>query len=300
MNGPRRALAICGLIGLFVFQGVLRLSGVSELQQVPRVQDKSPSPARIVSLVPSVTELLFAIGAGAQVVGVSSYDHEPPAVEKLPRVGALVDPDLERLLALRPDLVVTYHSQSDLEQQLARAGVRTFPYAHGGIKELFTTIEQVGAMSGHRQEAAALMSSLEAKLAGIAARSAGKARPRVLLVFGREPLSLRGMYASGGIGFLHDLVELAGGEDVFGDIKRESVQATAELVLARRPDVILEIRADPVEPAEVTQEVAAWNSLASVPAVRNHRVTFLTGSELVTPGPRLAAAAERIFTAIQQ
>ena len=102
-----------------------------------------------------------------------------------------------------------------------------------------------------------------------------------------------------GIGFLHDLVELAGGEDVFGDIKRESVQATAELVLARRPDVILEIRADPVEPAVVTQEVAAWNALASVPAVRNHRVTFLTGSELVTPGPRIAAAAERIFTAIQ-
>ena len=108
------------------------------------------------------------------------------------------------------------------------------------------------------------------------------------------------MYASGGIGFLHDLVELAGGEDVFSDIKRESVQATAELVLARRPDVILEIRADPVEPAVATQEVAAWNSLASVPAVRNHRVAFLTGSELVTPGPRIASAADRIFAAIQQ
>ena len=257
-------------------------------------------PARIVSLVPSVTELLFAIGAGPQVVGVSSYDHEPPAVEKLPRVGALVDPDLERLLALRPDLVVTYHSQSDLEQQLARAGVGTFAYAHGGIKELFTPIGQVGAMSGHPKEAAALASSLEGKLAAVRARSSGKPRPRVLLVFGREPLSLRGLYASGGIGFLHDLVEIAGGEDVFSDITRESVQATAEMVLARRPDVILEIRADPVEPALVSQEVAVWNALASVPAVRNHRVIFLTGSELVTPGPRIGTAAERIFAAINQ
>jgi iron complex transport system substrate-binding protein len=119
-------------------------------------------------------------------------------------------------------------------------------------------------------------------------------------VFGREPLSLRGLYASGGIGFLHDLVEIAGGDDVFGDIRRESVQATAEMVLARRPDVILEIRADPVEPALVGQEVAVWNSLASVPAVRNHRVYFLTGSELVTPGPRIAAAAQRIFAALKQ
>lgn len=265
-----------------------------------RLLAQSAPPARIVSLVPSVTELLFAIGAGAQVVGVSSYDHEPPAVEKLPRVGALLDPDLERLLALRPDLVVTYHSQSDLEQQLARAGVGTFPYAHGGIKELFTTIGQVGAMSGHAKEAAALAAALQSQLSAIRARSAGKARPRVLLVFGREPLSLRGIYASGGFGFLHDLVEVAGGEDVFGDIKRESVQATAELVLARRPDVILEIRADPLDPAVASQEVAAWNALASVPAVRNHRVVFLTGSDLVTPGPRIAAAAERIFAAINQ
>jgi len=289
MSGVRRTTLKLALVAVFVLLAI---------QRVPGVQERRDTPGRIVSLVPSVTEVLFAIGAGAQVVGVSSYDHEPPAVEKLPRLGALLDPDLERLLALRPDLVVTYHSQTDLEQQLARAGVRTFPYAHGGVKELFTSIGQVGAMSGHPKEAEELRSSLEEKLAAVRARSAVKSRPRVLLVFGREPLSLRGLYASGGVGFLHDLVELAGGDDVFGDIKRESVQATAELVLARRPDVILEIRADPIEPALLSQEVAVWDALASVPAVRNHRVRFLTGSELVTPGPRIAAAAERIFAAI--
>jgi iron complex transport system substrate-binding protein len=287
------------LLGLTAIITATVGSATARIARDPRGQYAQP-PERIVSLVPSVTEVLFAIGAGRQVVGVSSYDHEPPAVEKLPRVGALLDPDLERLLALRPDLVVTYRSQTDLEQQLARAGVRTFPYAHGGIKELFTSIALVGAMSGHLEEAAALRSSLEAKLDAIRARTAGQPRPRVLLVFGREPLSLRGLYASGGIGFLHDLVEIAGGDDVFGDIRRESVQATAEMVLARRPDVILEIRADPVEPALVGQEVAVWNSLASVPAVRNHRVYFLTGSELVTPGPRNAAAAQRIFAALKQ
>jgi ABC-type Fe3+-hydroxamate transport system substrate-binding protein len=82
-------------------------------------------PQRIVSLVPSVTETLFAIGAGPQVVGVSSYDREPPEVSKLPRVGALIDPNVERILSLRPDLVVVYASQADLREQMRRAGIET-------------------------------------------------------------------------------------------------------------------------------------------------------------------------------
>ena len=86
---------------------------------------------RIVSLVPAVTEMLFAIGAGPQVVGVSSYDHFPPEVEALPKVGALLDPDTERILSLRPDLVVVYGSQAETEARFKKAGIRTFNYRHG-------------------------------------------------------------------------------------------------------------------------------------------------------------------------
>ena len=80
-------------------------------------------PSRIVSLVPAATEMLFAIGAGPRVIAVSSYDHEPPEVDRLPRVGALLDPDLERILSLRADLVVVYGTQHELKQQLARATI---------------------------------------------------------------------------------------------------------------------------------------------------------------------------------
>ena len=78
-------------------------------------------PSRIVSVVPAATEMLFAIGAGPRVVAVSSYDHEPPEVDRLPRVGALLDPDLERIIGLRPDLIVAYGTQHELQQQLTRA-----------------------------------------------------------------------------------------------------------------------------------------------------------------------------------
>jgi iron complex transport system substrate-binding protein len=260
----------------------------------------APPPSRIISLVPSVTETLFAIGAGPQVIAVSSVDRDPPEVASLPRVGALIDPDVERILSLRPDLVVTYHSQEGLTAQLARAGIPTYPFVHGGLAEALETMRTIGGRVGHQAEADALVAGIRRRLDAVAASRAGKPRPRVLLVFGREPGSLRGLYASGGIGFLHDLVQVAGGDNVFGDVKREAVQATAELILTRKPDVIVEIRAEPVGDADaVARETRAWSSLASVPAVRNRRIAWLSGTDLVIPGPRLAGAAERIAEAIR-
>ena len=107
---------------------------------------------RIVSLIPALTEMLFAVGAGAQIVGVSSYDDFPPEAKALPRVGALLDPDVERILSLRPDLVITYGSQVDLEKQLGRAGIRTFSHRNGGIAATLQTLRDIGRVSGHAAE----------------------------------------------------------------------------------------------------------------------------------------------------
>jgi iron complex transport system substrate-binding protein len=109
-------------------------------------------------------------------------------------------------------------------------------------------------------------------------------------VFGREPGSLRGLYASGGVGFLSDMLEVAGGVNVFADVKLQSIQASTEQVLAARPDVILETRAsNGAFPAgERGAEMDAWKTLASVPAVRNGRVLFLFDDRIVVPGPRVA------------
>jgi iron complex transport system substrate-binding protein len=255
-------------------------------------------PARIVSLVPSITETLFAIGAGPQVIAVSSVDKDPPEVAGLPKVGALIDPDVERILSLRPDLVITYRSQQDLTTQLRRADVPTFPFTHGGVAEALESMLAVGARVGHEAEAQALVVGIRRRLDAVRAASSGRPRPRVLLVFGREPGSLRGLYASGGLGFLHDLVQVAGGDNVFADVRRESVQATTELVIARRPDLIVEVRADHLDDAAIARETRAWAPLASVPAVRNGGIAWVTGTDLVIPGPRLATAAERLAKAI--
>jgi iron complex transport system substrate-binding protein len=256
-------------------------------------------PQRIVSLVPAVTEMLFAIGAGPQVIAVSSYDQDPPEVRQLPRVGALLDPDVERILSLKPDLVVTYGSQSDLKQQLERASIAVFDYRHAGLADITATLRRLGAATGQSARADEVAASIERALAKIRQRAGLGPRPRTLLVFGRERGALRNIYASGGRGFLHDMLEAAGGTNVFADVDRESVQVTTELVLARAPDVILEVRsADIGSAADAAREVQSWSPLASVPAVRNKRVVVLTGRGLTVPGPRVAEIVERMFQAL--
>ena len=264
-------------------------------EQTPPGRNSSATPRRIVSLVPALTEMLFAIGAGPQVVAVSNFDEFPPAVQTLPRVGALLDPDTERILALRPDMVVVYGSQSDLLAQFARARVRTFAYRHGGISTILDSIRELGAVTGNDDRAARLVRDLQSRLDGVRARVKGRARPRVLLVFERQPKTLREVYVSGGRGFLQEMLEIAGGENVFADVARESVQPPLETILARAPAIVLEVRAEGLIPARaLAGERDVWSAIGSIPAVRNGRVHFLSGDYLVVPGPRFADATEAL------
>jgi cobalamin transport system substrate-binding protein len=259
----------------------------------PAQTDEVRVARRIISLVPALTEMLFAIGAGPQVIAVSSFDNYPPETKALPRVGALLDPDVERILALRPDLVLTYGSQGSLEAQLASAGIRTFSYRHGGIQAIFETMRELGVLTGHTATALNKVNELEAQLDTVKVKVRDRSRPRTLLVFGRQPGSLQQVYVSGGTGFLHEMLEAAGGDNVFADIARESVQPSQETLITRAPDVILEVSATlQLSAVDAARERAVWSPLASVPAVKTGRIHFLFGDYLVVPGPRVGLAAE--------
>lgn len=261
-------------------------------------QPQQRPPQRIISIIPALTEVLFAIGAGPRVVAVGSFDDYPPEVKKLERVGALLDPDLERILSLKPDLVTVYGSQADLLRQLERAGVPTFLYRHAGLADVSTTILELGARVGQPKEAEALTTAIRQHLDRIRERVAGRSRPRTLIVFGREALALRGIYASGGRGFLHDMLTVAGGDNIFADVQRESVQASSELILARRPEIIIELRVGDTPPDQQQKEIEVWNRLSSVPAVQSKRVFFLTDARTVVPGPRVAEGTELLARAL--
>ena len=249
-------------------------------------------PQRIVSLVPSTTEMLFAIGAGARVIGVGNYDRYPPEALTRTKVGGLIDPDTERILSLKPDLVVVYGSQTDLRAQLERAQIPYFLYQHAGLRDITETIRTLGVRVGSAREARALADRIEAEIADVRKRVAGRPRPRTLLVFGRDAETLRGIYASGAVGFLHDMLDAAGGTNVFADVDRQSIQTTSELAVARAPEVIIEIGVDTASTAG--RNIRAWDALASIPAVRNKRIYQLRGDGMMNPGPRISASVRRV------
>jgi iron complex transport system substrate-binding protein len=260
----------------------------------PQVRPSSPLPQRIISLVPATTEMLFVMGAGGRIAGVSNYDRFPPEVEKLPRVGGLIDPNVERLISLKPDLVIVYDTQTDLKQQLERAGIPMFRYVHRGLPDITETLRALGERVGSKAAADAAANRIEQQLAAIRARVAGRPKPTTLLVFGRDPGALRHIDASAGYGFLHDALELAGGADVLGDLKQQSADVSSEMILQRAPQVILELHyGDSLKREHIEDERRIWNVLASVPAVKNNRVYLLTGDEFVIPGPRIVIAVDR-------
>ena len=268
-------------------------------RDTPPAKKDVPPPQRIVSLVPAVTEMLFAIGAGPRLIAVSSFDHWPPEVAKLTRVGGLLDPDIERILSLKPDLLVADASQAEVVLKAKAAGIRVFPYTLGGLDNLTRTMRELGRVVGTVDQAEAAAAAVDQRLDAIRKRVAGLPRPRTMLVFGREPGALRAIDVSGGVGFLHDIVQLSGGDNVFGNEKREWVRVSVENVVAAAPEVIIELHYGYyLKPQRLKTEMAVWNTLTTVPAVRNHRVHLFEGDKFVVPGPRLVEAAEDIAAVI--
>jgi iron complex transport system substrate-binding protein len=268
------------------------LAVVSAVLDFSRATAAQTQPQRIVSIIPSTTEMLFAIGAGPRVIGVGNFDRYPPEALTRTKVGGLIDPDVERIISLKPDLVIVYGTQSDLRTQLDRANIPVFLYQHAGLADITTTIRELGARVGNVKESTDLASRIEADISNVRKRVAGRPRPRTLLVFGRDAETLRGIYASGAVGFLHDMLEAAGGLNVFADVDRQSIQTTSELAIARAPEVIIEIGAETA--SAKGRNVRAWDALGSVPAVRNKRVYLLTGDGMMNPGPRIAESVRRM------
>jgi iron complex transport system substrate-binding protein len=294
------ALALNAFVGATPCDSLALSLSMGELAQdrhgsAPAIQRATtPAPQRIISLIPATTEMLFAMGAGNRLVGVGNYDRFPPEVSRLPKVGGLLDPDVERVISLKPDLVIVYATQADLKRQLERAQIPMFDYAHRGLPDILETMRALGERIGMKAGADAAAANVQQQLDATRARVASLPRPKTLLVFGREQGTIRRVNASGGLGFLHDVLELAGGSDVLGDLRQQSVDLSTEMIITRAPEAIIELHyGDPLPPARLEAERRVWNALASVPAVKTGRVHLLVGDEFVVPGPRIAVAADR-------
>jgi iron complex transport system substrate-binding protein len=241
---------------------------------------------RLVSLAPNLTELLFAIGAGDQVVGVDRYSDQPVgAVERLPNVGTDYEPSLESIVALSPDLVLLSKSANRREtaDALERLGVPTFITDTPALVDLDRTLRDLGSLTGHPREANAQIAAMHAGFDAVRRRVAGSARPRVLVVVWPEPL-----YVAGRGTFTHDLVEMAGGRNVAAEAQGYAT-FPLERVLHLAPEIIVLPTHAPRD--KDSTSVAYWSRWSSLPAVMSHRIFPIEDAILSRPGARLAAGA---------
>jgi iron complex transport system substrate-binding protein len=240
-------------------------------------------PLRIVSLTPSVTETLFALGAGGDVVGVSQYCDFPPEATRLPRVGSFLTPNLEAIVALRPTLIIGIGLSSEMREMraLREMGCAVMTIEDDSVAEIEDSIRSIGARIGRTQQAAQLLRHLNAQIDSVRRRVAAEPRPRVLMLVGHEPL-----IAVGPGTFLDDLLKFANADNIADSVNQQWPRLGVEFIIEMHPDVILDgqMGTDPAAPAHF------WEKYGSIPAVRNHRVLGYPGDPVLHAGPRIGTS----------
>ena len=246
-------------------------------------------PRRVVSLIPATTELLFALGAGDRLVGRTTWCDYPAEATRVPDLGNGIQPNIEAVLAARPDLVLLYRSgaNGDAAGRFRALGVPTLELATDRIADLTRITRLLGRALGVPEAADSLVARTERDLAAATTPSVGPSvRPSVfILVWDRPPMTL------GAGSFLSEIVERAGARNLFGDLPTSSAQISIEAVAARDPDFVLSSSAE--DPA-----IAGRPEWRVVPAVRERRFLKIHGSEFNRPSPRVGQAVRELAAAL--
>ncbi len=242
---------------------------------------------RIVSLAPSVTETLFALGAGSEVVGVSQYCDYPPQALDLPRVGSFLTPNLEAIIALRPTLVVGLELSSDVRQirALDSMGYPVLLVSDDSLQQIETSIEKVGARINRKTEAGRLVAQIQAQIMAVKNRLA-KVKPlRALMLVGHQPI-----VAVGPGTYLDELMRIARADNIVEAVGEQWPHISMEFIIAMHPQVILDgaMGTDPASSSDF------WERYPTIPAVRDHRVYGYAEDPMLHAGPRVGQSLEII------
>ena len=248
------------------------------------------APARIVSLAPNLTEIVFLLGRQDRLVGVTRFCNFPPEASRLPKVGGIVDPDVERIVAARPDLVLCTTDGNPKERvtALEEMGIPCFAAAPQDLEGVFRMIGEVGSLLGVPERGRREAAALRARAARVARRAGGGAVPRVLFAVSTSPV-----IAAGQGTFLDELVRTAGGENAAAAWSGRYPRLSVEDLIAAKPDVIFIAAMAGVE--RFAPEVTRWTE---VPAFRDGAIVSLDGDLVTRPGPRLVTALEEVSRAL--
>jgi cobalamin transport system substrate-binding protein len=245
-------------------------------------------PQRLISLAPSITETIYALGLGDRLVGDTDYCDYPPEARTKPHVGSLLNPSLEKIVALKPDLVLGDAESNRLQtaDQLDHLRIPLYGLTSHGVDEAVRSIDDLGEVLGRKAQAQALAAAFRRRLDVIRQRVQGKPRPKVLFVVWYRPLITAGPKT-----FISDVIRRAGGDSVSDNLQGEWPRLSLEDALTRDPDVILFPRTEAFSPdLEEFKRLPVWKDFR---AVKNGRLYFIPDT-INRPGPRLIDALEEV------
>lgn len=251
---------------------------------------------RIVSLAPSVTEVLFELGLGPSVVGVSRYDRYPTAVREIPRIGGLFDPNFEVIVGLEPTIVVALYEFREKIGYAQSLGLPIETVDHRSVKGILDSFVALGKRCGVETRAKVIVSELRGAMEQVASRAVGRKPVRAMIVVGggSEGAIMKSVFVSGQDGFYDELLRLAGGENVVRGETMALPTVSGEGLLALDPEVIIQVRNDEESRGTSAAEiVAAWRSLAELRAVQTGRVFVVSDDYVTIPGPRFVKTLAR-------
>ncbi len=246
----------------------------------------SDHPHRLVCLAPSITDTVYALGAGDDVVAVSDFTTSPPEALKKPSVGNLIKPSIETIVSLHPDLVVGTEipGSTEIATQLGTLGIPVYLVDPHGIAGILRSVTSLGEALNRVPQATALRASLIQRMETVKARMAGKPAPRVLFPIWYDPIITVGKHA-----FISEIIEAAGGKSVTDDLVADWPQVSMETVLERAPEALLLIRGGKID-IETLRDRPGWSTL---PAVRTGKIYYV-GTGIQDPSPVAIDALEEM------
>jgi ABC-type Fe3+-hydroxamate transport system substrate-binding protein len=280
----KRAIALLTLL----LAGILSPAQASRVvtDETGRKVTVPDHPHRVICLVPSVTDTVFALGSGDEVVAVSDYTTYPPAALKKPSIGSLVKPSIETILSFHPDLVLgtSIPGSAETAAQLDNVGVPVYLVDPHGLAGILHSVESMGEALNRVPQAAALNATLTRRIAAVKTQTAGKPRPKVLVPVWYDPITTIGKHA-----FITEIVETAGAKSVTDDLLPDWPQISIETVIARAPEGLLLIRGGKIS-IDVLRQRPGWSSL---PAVQAGKIYYVDNG-IQIPSPAAIDALEEL------
>jgi len=246
-------------------------------------------PKRILSLAPDITETLFALGLSHEIVGVTRFSDFPPAAKEKPKVGPYTDINIEAVINLEPDLILGTGSGNLRGQirQLERLGFPVYVVYPRNFDGIMTTIRRIGKIVGRESEGEAIFREMRQRVEEVSRRVAGRDKPKVFLQIGRDPI----FTVSKG-SFAHDLISIAGGDNIAKDARIPYPSFTLEEVILKAPEVLI-ISSMYVD-RNHSQWLEEWKKWRVLPAVKNNRLYTIDSDLVDRPSPRIVEGLEQM------